>query len=93
VLDWFAHFGYNLPHGISTADFVLDLAMGEAEVGRGLAGGMAAVRGLYGASERFNAQAPLGFSGSTRDWRVLAGEWPELDAEVAAGEKQGEEWQ
>jgi len=35
VLSWFGLFGYGLPRGVNTADFVLDIALGEAPAGEG----------------------------------------------------------
>lgn len=63
VLDWFGHLGYQLPHGINTADFILDMAMGETERDAHVAGptGREAVVRMYQLSESYLSQRPQGF--------------------------------
>lgn len=51
VLDWFGGFGYQIPFGVSVADFILDISLGEAGYSNSGATGNAAVKELYTAFE------------------------------------------
>jgi hypothetical protein len=50
-LDWFGGFGYQIPFGVSVADFILDISLGEAGYSNSGATGNAAVKELYRAFE------------------------------------------
>lgn len=51
VLDWFANYGYQIPFGVSIADYILDISLGEAGYSNSGATGNAAVKELYTAFE------------------------------------------
>eukprot|EP00882_Tetradesmus_deserticola_P032822 GHRQ01037424.1.p1 GENE.GHRQ01037424.1~~GHRQ01037424.1.p1 ORF type:complete len:135 (-),score=62.28 GHRQ01037424.1:118-522(-) len=52
VLDWFGQFGYKIPFGVSIADYVLDISLGEAGYSSSGKTGSAAVTELYSAFEQ-----------------------------------------
>lgn len=51
VLDWFGNFGYQIPFGVSIADYILDISLGEAGYSNTGATGNAAIKELYTAFE------------------------------------------
>lgn len=61
VLDWFGGFGYQIPFGVSIADFILDVSLGEAGYSASGNTGAAAIKELYTAFEtRFGGAAKQG---------------------------------
>lgn len=52
MLGWFERFGYHITLGVSVADFILDVSLGEAGYSSSGASGAAAVRELFTAFER-----------------------------------------
>lgn len=61
VLDWFGGFGYKIPFGVSIADYILDISLGEAGYSSSGASGQAAIKELYTAYEtQFGGAASAG---------------------------------
>jgi hypothetical protein len=61
VLDWFGGFGYKIPFGVSIADYILDISLGEAGYSNSGASGQAAIKELYTAYEtQFGGAASAG---------------------------------
>jgi hypothetical protein len=52
VLDWFGQFGFRIPFGVSIADYILDISLGEAGYSSSGKTGSAAVTELYTAFEQ-----------------------------------------
>jgi hypothetical protein len=52
VLDWFGQFGFRIPFGVSIADYILDISLGEAGYSSSGNTGSAAVTELYTAFEQ-----------------------------------------
>jgi hypothetical protein len=52
VLDWFGQFGFRIPFGVSIADYILDISLGEAGYSSSGKSGSAAVTELYTAFEQ-----------------------------------------
>jgi hypothetical protein len=52
VLDWFGKFGFRIPFGVSIADYILDISLGEAGYSSSGNTGNAAVTELYTAFEQ-----------------------------------------
>ncbi|WIA19845.1 hypothetical protein OEZ85_005749 [Tetradesmus obliquus] len=52
VLDWFGQFGFKIPFGVSIADYILDISLGEAGYSSSGKSGSAAVTELYTAFEQ-----------------------------------------
>jgi hypothetical protein len=50
-LDWFGRFGYQIPFGVSIADYILDISLGEAGYSSSGASGSTAIQELYTAFE------------------------------------------
>lgn len=51
VLDWFGQFGYKIPFGVSIADYILDISLGEAGYSSSGLTGSAAIKEVYEAYE------------------------------------------
>lgn len=51
MLDWFGQFGYKIPFGVSIADYILDISLGEAGYSNTGKTGSAAITELYTAFE------------------------------------------
>jgi len=61
VLDWFSRFGYQIPFGVSIADYILDISLGEAGYSNTGNTGPAAIKELYSAFEaQFGGAASVG---------------------------------
>jgi hypothetical protein len=52
VLDWLGQFGFRIPFGVSIADYILDISLGEAGYSSSGKTGSAAVTELYTAFEQ-----------------------------------------
>lgn len=50
-MDWFSRFGYQIPFGVSLADYILDISLGEAGYSNTGNTGTAAIKELYSAFE------------------------------------------
>lgn len=55
MLDWFGQFGYKIPFGVSIADYILDISLGEAGYSSSGKTGTAAITELYTAFEQQHA--------------------------------------
>jgi hypothetical protein len=99
VLDWFTNFGYQIPFGVSIADYILDISLGEAGYSNSGATGNAAVKELYtafesqygGAASVGNKAMQAGGYSSSRQQQGRNGQIMPLSTIASVGDLQGQD--